>query len=259
MDKVKALEKKVDRLEEAMMQLAYQAMKTEMALEKLLQAQRQTEEERRRAEEERREFWRSLKELKEAQQRTEESLKALSEAHKETEKSMKEFQRKVEEFKKGIEEFKRETQESFAMLNRKWAELSERLGTLAEDILAPGIPYLLERLGYKVKNMWTNEEVRRSDGVNCEFDVVAVAEKDGKEVLFLCEVKSKLREKHFEQLKRQCELYKRYGMRRDLFIIPVLAALNIPEHLVNYASKRGVLLIKMGGDYLEALNPEVLN
>ncbi len=259
MDKVKALEKKVDRLEEAMMQLAYQAMKTEMALEKLLQAQRQTEEERRRAEEERREFWRSLKELKEAQQRTEESLKALSEAHKETEKSMKEFQRKVEEFKKGIEEFKRETQESFAMLNRKWAELSERLGTLAEDILAPGIPYLLERLGYRVRSMWTNEKVKLPDGTSGEFDAVAVAEKGGKEMLFLCEVKSKLREKHFEQLKNQCRLYKEHGIRQNLPIVPVLAALNIPEHLVNYASKRGVLLIKMGGDYLEALNPEVLN
>ena len=198
MGEVKELTKKVDRLEEIMMQLAYQAMKTEMALERLSEAQKKTEE---------------------AQRRTEESLNKL---------------------------------------NRKLVELSDRLGTLAEDILAPGIPYLLEKLGYKLKSMWTNEEVRRSDGVNCEFDVVAVAEKDGEEVLFLCEVKSKLREKHFEQLRKQCELYKEYGMRRDLFIIPVLAALSIPEHLVNYANKRGVLLVKMGGDYLEALNPEVL-
>ncbi len=217
MGEVKELSKKVDRLEEVLIELAV--------------AQRRSEEEGLRLKQ-------SLRELSEAQRRTEE-------AQQKTEESLREFQRR--------------TEESLNKLNRKLIELSDRLGTLAEDILAPGIPYLLEGLGYRVKSMWVNEEVRRSDGVNCEFGVVAVAERGGEEVLFLCEVKSKLREKHFEQLNNQCKLYKEYGMRRDLFIIPVLAALNIPEHLVNYANKRGVLLVKMGGDYLEALNPEVVN
>ncbi len=212
-------------------ELAKKMDRLEEVLIELAVAQRRSEEEGLRLKQ-------SLRELSEAQRRTEE-------AQQKTEESLREFQRR--------------TEESLNKLNRKLIELSDRLGTLAEDILAPGIPYLLEGLGYRVKSMWVNEEVRRSDGVNCEFDVVAVAERGGEEVLFLCEVKSKLREKHFEQLNNQCKLYKEYGMRRDLFIIPVLAALSIPEHLVNYANKRGVLLVKMGGDYLEALNPEVVN
>ncbi len=272
MGEVRELTKKVDRLEEVLIELAVAQRRTEESLDRLSEAQRQTEQSlrelsatQRRTErsleklsEEQKKFWQGLEELKEAQRRTEEAQERFwqgleelkeaqrrtEEAHRETEKSLKEFQKRTEEF--------------LNKLNRKLVELSDRLGTLAGDILAPGIPYLLERLGYRVRNMWTNEEVRRPDGVNCEFDVVAVAEKDGREVLFLCEVKSKLREKHFEQLKRQCELYREHGVRRDLFIIPVLAALNIPEHLVNYANKRGVLLVKMGGDYLEALNPEVV-
>ncbi len=251
MGEVKGLTKKVDRLEEVLIELAVAQRRNEEEGLRLRQSLRELSEAQRRTEEAQKRFWQGLEELKEAQREAEEAqkrfwrgLEELKEAHRETEKSLKEFQKR--------------TEESLNKLNRKLIELSDRLGTLAEDILAPGIPYLLEGLGYRVKSMWVNEEVRRSDGVNCEFDVVAVAEKDGQEVLFLCEVKSKLREKHFEQLKRQCELYKRYGMRRDLFIIPVLAALNIPEHLVNYANKRGVLLVKMGGDYLEALNPEVL-
>ncbi len=251
MGEVRELSRKVDRLEEVLIELAVAQRRNEEAqerfwqgLEELKEAQRKTEEAQRQTEE-------SLRELSEAQRRTEEAQKKFWQGLEE----LKEAQRRTEE---SLREFQKRTEESLNKLNRKLVELSDRLGTLAEDILAPGIPYLLERLGYRVRNMWTNEEVRRSDGVNCEFDVVAVAEKDGEEVLFLCEVKSKLREKHFEQLKRQCELYKRYGMRGDLFIIPVLAALSIPEHLVNYANKRGVLLVKMGGDYLEALNPEVV-
>ena len=198
MGEIKALEKKVDRLEEVLMELAL--------------AQKW-------AEQDRRELRQSLKELSEAQRKTEEALKRLT---------------------------------------RKLEGISERLGTLAEDILAPGVPYLLEKLGFRVKSMWVNEEVKLADGRCGEFDVAVVAEKNGRELLFLCEVKSKLEEKHFEQLKKQCELYREIGMRRDLPIKPVLAALRIPEHLVNYATKRGVLLVKMGGDYLEALNPEVV-
>ena len=284
MGEVRELSRKVDRLEEVLIELAVAQRRNEEAqerfwqgLEELKEAQRKTEEAQRQTEESLRElseaqrrterseeqkrFWRGLEELKEAQRQTEQSLKELSEAQRRTEQSLRELsesQKKTEEALRDLKETQQKTEESLNKLNRKLIELSDRLGTLAEDILAPGIPYLLERLGYRVKNMWTNEEVRRPDGVNCEFDVVAVAEKDGREVLFLCEVKSKLREKHFEQLKKQCELYREYGVRRDLFIIPVLAALNIPEHLVNYANKRGVLLVKMGGDYLEALNPEVL-
>ena len=237
MGEVRTLEKKVDRLEEVLIEIAV--------------AQRRAEEDRREIRQLLRELSEAHKETEEAQRRTEEALRKLSRAHEETEEALKRLSESQDRFQAEFERMSRE-------MNRRWAELSDRLGTLAEDILAPGIPYLLERLGYRVKSTWTNEKVRLFDGTSGEFDVVAVAERGGKEVLFLCEVKSKLREKHFEQLRNQCRLYREHGIRRDLPIIPVLAALNIPDHLINYANKRGVLLVKMGGDYLEALNPEVI-
>ena len=41
-------------------------------------------------------------------------------------------------------------------------------------------------------------------------------------------------------------------------IIPVLAGFTVPTNLFPLAAKRKVLLVSMGGDYLEPLNPEVL-
>ena len=279
MGEVRTLEKKVDRLEEVLIEIAVAQRRAEedrreirQLLRELSEAHKKTEEAQRRTEESLRELSRAheeteeaLRELSRAHEETEEALKELSKAHEETEKALRELSRAHEETEEALkrlsesqDRFQAEFERMSREMNRRWAELSDRLGTLAEDILAPGIPYLLERLGYRVKSTWTNEKVRLFDGTSGEFDVVAVAEKDGREVLFLCEVKSKLREKHFEQLRNQCRLYREHGIRRDLPIIPVLAALNIPDHLINYANKRGVLLVKMGGDYLEALNPEVI-
>ena len=101
----------------------------------------------------------------------------------------------------------------------------------------------------------------KKEGRYNQYDAIVEAKDDesGREVVFVVEVKSKLSAAHFEDLRKKLEnlvFYEpSYGEKK---VVPVLAAFKIPEDLVMLANKRGVLLVRMGGDYLEPLNPEVV-
>ena len=144
-------------------------------------------------------------------------------------------------------------------MNKRWGEMAQRLGTITEDVFAPGIPYLVKNLGYRVRERMLDVEYER-EGYCRQYDALVVAEdEEGREVVFVAEVKSQARSEDFKQLKGLVEdllgFKPEYGERR---VVPVLAAFRVPGDLVNLANKRGVLLVRMGGEYLEALNPEVL-
>ena len=259
MGEARALEKKVDRLEEIMMQLAYQAMKTEMALERLSESQKKTEEAlrdlkeaqkktgeaQRRAEEAQERFWQGLEELKEAQRKFWEGLKELKETQKKTEeelRDLKETQKKSEEW-----------------WNKRWGELARKMGTMAEDILIPGFPKIAEALGFEVTEMAARVRIGPK-GRWKEYDAVIWAEKDGEEVVFVAEVKSKLRAEDFNDFKNKLEFFADHARGvKGKRIIPVMATFNPEPDLVNLATKRKVLLVGMSGAYVEAFNPEVVN
>ncbi len=161
-----------------------------------------------------------------------------------------------EEFDREMERMRRSSEEEYQKWRKKWGEISERLGRLAEDIFVPGVPYLMEGLGYQVQARFVDLEFKG----HRQYDVVLLARKPGEdEVAFVVEVKSTARADDFDQLRKALEdLPERFSPVQGKRLIPVLAAMRIPEDLVPLANRRGVLLVRMGGEYLEALNPEVL-
>ena len=180
------------------------------------------------------------------------SMEALSQEFRSFKDEMRAFKDEMRAFKDEMRAFKDE-------MNRKWGDLANRLGTLTEDIFAPGLPYLAERLGFKVKKRMLDVEYQK-DGRYNQYDAIVLAEDEGgREVLFVAEVKSQLRAEHFDEFRAKLENLFHYEPEwREKPLVPILAALRIPQDLVAPASRRGVLLVRMGGDYLEALNPEVL-
>ncbi len=188
---------------------------------------------------------RNIRELELLKQISTDNLMAVLELRKGQEFLTREFKA----FKDEMKEFKDE-------MNKKWGELANRLGTLTEDIFAPGIPYLVKSLGYKIKKRMLNVEYKKEHLYN-QYDAIVVAE-NGEEAVFVAEVKSQLRPEHFDEFKRKLENLPIYEPFYEGKIIPVLAAFQIPEDLISIANRRKVLLVRMGGDYLELLNPEVL-
>jgi hypothetical protein len=198
------------------------------------------------------EFEKRLELLTQNVQRLQESQETLTRSVQELEKSQESFTRNVQRFQDEMKEFKIE-------INKKWGELANRLGTLAEDIFGPGIPYLLKSLGYETESYFFDLGVGPK-GRKRQYDVLIFARSEqGKKKVFVAEVKNQARTEDFNQMQKSLEaLPELFEPVRGKTIVPILAAFRFPENIETYASKRGVLLVRMGGEYLEPLNREVL-
>ena len=140
---------------------------------------------------------------------------------------------------------------------RQWGELSNRLGTMAEDLVVPSIGRILrtvigcpenrvESVAIRVRRRSTVEPDRVQ-----EFDVVAVC---GEHVL-VNETKSRLAPVHIDAF------LEHLAVVRDFFpefegkqVIGAIASLYVHESLVRAAEKQGLVVLGFGEDVMDVLN-----
>lgn len=138
-------------------------------------------------------------------------------------------------------------------INKRWGDLARKLGTVAEDIVAPGIPYAIkEAFGLDVTEISVRRR-KKIDGKEREYDVIAVAG----DYVFLIDVKSTYRKTYldeFEELK--ADFFKYFPEYRGLKEVLVIASFNFNDEIINLATKRGWLAVQLGGDYLEFVNKD---
>ena len=201
----------------------------------------------------------NVQRLQESQETLTQSVQELEKSQESLTRNVQRFQDEMKEFKDEMKEFKDEMKEFKIEINKKWGELANRLGTLAEDIFGPGIPYLLKSLGYETELYFFDLGVGPK-GRKRQYDVLIFARSEqGKKKVFVAEVKNQARTEDFNQMQKSLEaLPELFEPVRGKTIVPILAAFRFPENIETYASKRGVLLVRMGGEYLEPLNREVL-
>ena len=59
---------------------------------------------------------------------------------------MREFKDEMREFKDEMSEYKEWSRNQIKTMNRQWGDLANRMGTLAEDLVAPSVPRIFARL-----------------------------------------------------------------------------------------------------------------
>ena len=194
----------------------------------------------------------NVQELQRCQVSLTQNVQELQRSQESLTQNFQRFQDEMLAFKDEMKKFKIE-------INKKWGELANRLGTLAEDIFGPGIPYLLKSLGFETEAYFFDLEVGPK-GRRRQYDVLIFARaEDGREKVFVAEVKNQGRSDDFNQMKSSLEaLPELFPAVKGKGIVPVLAAFRFDEGVETYANKRGVLLVRMGGEYLEPLNSDVL-
>ncbi|WP_456324653.1 hypothetical protein, partial [Desulfonauticus submarinus] len=202
-----------------------------------------------------------MKDFKDEMKDFKDEMKDFKDEMKDFKDEMKDFKDEMKDFKDEMSDFKTYTQkridaveEMKAELNRKWGELANKMGTLAEDIIAPGLPDVLKRyFNLDIQDM-SVRRVKRKNGKRREDDVIAVA--DGK--VFVVDVKSDYnRSKYVEHfLDALNNFYDWYPEYKDKKIVPVIATFNLSEDILNLATKRNCLALQMGGSYLEFLNAD---
>ena len=175
------------------------------------------------------------------------------------------FKDEMHAFKDEMKVFKDECQHSKEMrtfkneMNRRWGELANKMGTLVEDIVYPGLPFALKRrFDLEVDVITHNMSVKDPEtGSKQEFDVIATCGDWG----FVVDVKSTYKFAHLEDFIER--ILPKAGRLISLLegkrLQGIIASLSLGEDVINAATKRGVLAMTMSGDYMDIVNPEVFS
>ncbi len=185
-----------------------------------------------------REFKQEMREFKEEMRRTQDRADARS-------------RREMQEFKEEMREFKEEMRQSKRDLDKKWGELSNKLGTMAEDLVAPSVPNILKQVTGCTKIKYSAVRVRKSEPRTQEFDVVAVCD----EWVLINETKSRLKTKHlddfYELMQEIHEFFPEFAGKK---FIGAIASLYVDQSLVNYGEKLGLIVLGFGEELMDVLN-----
>ncbi|MDQ7032473.1 MAG: hypothetical protein Q9M37_07130 [Desulfonauticus sp.] len=216
-----ALENRVDYLEQALLKLARQARRSDFKIEILSDEMRFFKNEMRLFKDEMLDF----------------------------KNEMKDFKDEMLDFKNEMKEFKDE-------MNKKWGDLANKLGTVAEDIVAPGIPFVIKKhFGFDVQELCVRRRKKLQHRVR-EYDVVAVAGK----YIFVVDVKSTYRRHYIEEFERALnDFFVFFPEYEQYKLMPVVASFNLTEEIINITSSRNWLALHMFGDYLEFVNIDKVN
>ncbi len=157
-----------------------------------------------------------------------------------------------ERFRRTDEEIERVIQE----MRHEWGRLSNKMGTMAEDLVAPSIPRILRTvIGcpddavdiVAVRMRRRHPETRQMQ----EFDVVAACG----EYLLINETKSQLDARDIRRfvrrLKRVREYFPEYADRK---VIGCIASLYVDPSLVRFGERQGLIVLGFGEDVMDVLN-----
>jgi len=265
------LKERVTGLEQFMMELAYETTKTSMAVRQLSQEMKDFKDETRRDTKAFKEEMRKFKEeirndtkaFKEEMRSFKEEIQNDTKAFKEEMRNFKgEIQNDTkafkEEMKNAKEETRKDTKNFKKELNKKWGELANKMGTIVEDIVAPGLKGVAaEYFGIKEFDFFAPrlrlKNTERS--ITREFDVIA----ETSDYFFVVETKSTPSTGFISDfIKLIPQLDSWFPVIREKKLVPVFASLYISDDLITYLTRNNILAMATRGDGMDICNTEVL-
>jgi hypothetical protein len=161
------------------------------------------------------------------------------------------------EMRTSFDRYQKESHHEIREMRKQWGELSNRMGTMAEDLVAPSIPRILQTvLGCPEDTIDSIAvRVRRRHETQPEFiqefDVVATCG----EFLLINETKSSLApEKIKEFIERLAEVRAYFPEHKDKKVIGAIASLYVDPSLVRYGERQGLIVLGFGEDLMDVLN-----
>ncbi len=153
----------------------------------------------------------------------------------------------IDEIKVSINELQLSKQE----MNKKWGDLARKMGTIAEDIIAPGAPEaIMKKFGVDTLDLMVRRKIKDKNKNTEEFDII-ISGDDGK--IYLIEVKSTPTPEYVLDVLDKAKKLKEM-IYPDKAIVPIFGSLYIDEDITKFATKNNIYVIGMKGDYLEILN-----
>jgi FtsZ-binding cell division protein ZapB len=242
-----ALDQRVDSLEYALIELAYQVRQTDQTVRRLSMEMREFKNEMK-------EFKNEMKDFKNEMQEFKDEMKDFKNEMQEFKDEMKDFKNEMQEFKDEMKEFKNEMRSFKTESSKKWGELANKLGTVTEDIVGPGIPSAINRaFNLEVIDLFIRRK-RKMNGIVREYDTLAITDKH----VFFVDVKSTYRPEYLIDFATTInDFFEFLPDLKEKHLVPVIASFFLDSSIVSSANKKGYLAIHISGDHLNFINPEV--
>ncbi len=169
-----------------------------------------------------------------------------------SEKDMRLFKGEMRTFKDEMTTFREETRADRREMNRQWGNLSNKMGTIVEDIVAPAIRPAVRKYFQVDPYLLTRDMRKRVGSEEYQVDAIAVSE----DQVFWVEAKSSPRSEHVEEiLEKARHFVKFFPEYQDKEMVIILAGLNFPPEMIQHASRKGVyVLAYREWDYMDILN-----
>ena len=243
------------RLENMMIDMRQQAEQDrERTDQRFAQMQQQAERDRQQAEQDReRTDQRFAQMQQQAEQDRERADQRFAQMQQQAEQDREQTQQMLADMRQQAEQDRRE-------LNKKWGDLANRLGTVAEDIVAPNLPRIArEQFGCPAEpddfmvRRWVRHKVDNSK--RREFDVVVVYP----DKVLINETKATPRLNYIDDfIAVMADIHGYFPEYQGKEIIPIFAGLFIPDNLLRYLTKHRIYALGMGEQTMELLNWEPL-
>ena len=137
-------------------------------------------------------------------------------------------------------------------MNRKWGEISNKLGTMVEDLVSPSLPRIIEaKLRETVLDLMPRRKRRLADGRVREFDAVAVTAN----LVCLNSTKATLRSADVDRFVEDIATFREFFPEYNaLPLVGILASLAVDDSVLNYSEEQGFLVLAVGDELMEIKN-----
>ncbi len=173
------------------------------------------------------------------------------------ETEMREFKDEMRDFKDEMLVWRQEVDKERKEMNRKWGDIANKMGTLVEDIFAPGVLDIAKKyFGCQELEDYMVRRIRKkpgSKGERREFDIIAVCQ----DKVILVDVKSTVRPVYidnFEELVKSGLFFEFFPEYKDKKLIPIFASLYLSDEEIKDLTKRGLYAMAMSSDAVDILN-----
>ena len=207
--------------------------------------------------------------------RLEDVLIRLAEAQVETQRELLDFKNEMSEFKNemrldfekyreennlAFEKYREENRAEQRKLNQRLGEISDKMGTIVDDIIYPAARPLISRY-FNVEiddvDISSNIDRKNRNKEREEFDIIASTDDN----VFLIEVKSTMRDMYIakfkDKIKRFPDFFPEYASKT---LIPVIASLSMKPNTVNQLTRNKIYAMAYREwDYMDMMNFDKLN
>ena len=164
--------------------------------------------------------------------------------------------RQIEQTQHNLDQLSDEVRVANNELNKKWGDLANKMGTLAEDLVAPSVPRILRTLVGCPNNTLDRIAVRvqqrhPATGQMREFDVIAVCG----ETVLINETKSSLGSHDIaafaDLLPTVREFFPEY---MEMKFVGAIASLHVDPGVIRYGERAGLIVLGFGEGVMQILN-----